>query len=774
MSKKTIGLCMIVKDEVADVVRIVEHYGKEFDFIYLTVTHKSELEKFEELAKIKTNLVVSYFDWVNDFSKARNFNFSQAKTDYVFWIDADDEINNPEGLAKLVDLHPDVDLFYLDYLYAFDESGNCTMRHHRERLIKNNQTMEWKGRVHETLVPMEDVMLRKGQVADVSVVHRAKPTDFVDSHKRNVQILVQEWNEHREKTDPRTISYLASELSALRRFDESIKFYEKHIQLSGWNEDKYLSWNKIAENLILLFIDKQDRKLLETAINALSEAVILLPSAPDAYLTMGEVYWHLREWEKCIEWTNTGLTKKPVETMPYYDPTRYTIRPLPVLAYGHLGIGDIDRAYGYMSEAMKRAPKNPFVKDNFPFFEKVYNETKVFKNFVNIAHYLEANDREKLRLLPGIIPQDLAGDDRFIQLRHKYSPAKIWPKNSVVIFCSQTAEEWAPPSVKTGIGGSEEAVIYLSKELHKLGHEVTVFCACGDLEGNYDGVEYKNYWHFNKNDVYDVLISWRQNIFPAGITANKKIVWLHDVPFKNDWDAESVECVDKIIVLSNYHRTLLPNVPDEKIYVSTNGINVEDFVATDKKEIVRNNNRIIYGSSHNRGLEHLLDMWPEVRKECPLAELHVFYGWNTFDSMNAGNQDLMRWKQNMIKKLDQPGVKDHGRVGHKKLLEEYAKSAIWAYPTFFKEINCITALKAQAMGCFPIYNDHFALTDTVHWGQPIAPGDEKKMLEEFKGRLIDKLKNPSNNDWRLEMQEDIRSKYSWGSIAKDWSEKLFV
>ena len=689
---KTIGLCLIVKDEIEDVVRIVKHYSEFFDRVYLTVTNEAQREKLETLPQIVGDkLVVSYFDWVGDFSKARNFNFSQANTDYIFWMDADDEIINPEGLKKLVDNYPDVDLFYMDYLYAFDESGNCTMRHHRERLIKNNKTLTWKGRVHETLIPIEDVFLHKGEVSDIFVKHRAKINDFVDSHKRNVEILVQEWNENRENTDPRTISYLASELGALRRYDEAIKFYEKHIQLSGWNEDKYLSWNKIAEYLILLYLNHQDKKLLETAISALSEAIILLPAAPDAYLTMGEVYWHLRQWDKAIEWTLTGMTKKPVETMPYFDPTRYTIRPLPTLAYSYLNTGDIDKAYGYMAEALKRAPKNAFIKDNFPFFERVYNETKLFKNFVNIAHYLEANDREKLKLLPSIIPNDVAGDDRFIQLRHKYLPAKIWPKNSVVLFCNGTAEEWAPPSVKTGIGGSEEAVIYLAKELKKLGHEVTVFCACGDLEGEHDGVEYKNFWHFNKNDVYDILISWRQNIFPAGITANKKIVWLHDVPFKNDWDAKSVEDVDKIIVLSSYHRTLLPEVPDDKIYVSTNGINIPDFLAADQKGIERNPNRIIYGSSYNRGLEHILDMWADIRKECPMAELHIFYGWNTFDSMNADNQDLMRWKEKLIAKMQQPGVIDHGRVGHKKLLEEYAKSSIWAYPTFFKEINCITA-----------------------------------------------------------------------------------
>jgi tetratricopeptide (TPR) repeat protein len=773
--KKTIGLCLIVKDEVKDVVRILSHYGKLFDCVYLTVTNKSKLEEFQTLPKLMDDvrILVSYFEWTKNFSEARNFNFAQAETDYIFWMDADDKLHNASAMRGLITRHEDVDVFYFNYQYAFDESGNCTMQHTRERLIRNNKTLMWKGAVHETLIPIEDVQLRSGQSDEVQVIHTATLEDCVDSHKRNVEILVSEYNREGEKTDPRSLSYLAAELTALKRYDEAIKFYEKHIQLSGWEEDKYLSWNKIAQNLVSMFMEHGDKKLLATAIAALSEAIIMFPQFPDAYLTMGEVYWHLREWEKAIEWTNTGLSKKPDTTLPYHDPTRYTIRPLPILAFAHLNLGNIELAYQLMSEAMKRAPKNPFVVNNFPFFEKSQKELLVFKNFINIAAYLENNDRDKLNKLPDLIPNDCAGDDRFIQLRHKYSKPKVWDADSVVIYCGLSAEEWAPPSVLKGIGGSEEAVIYLSKELTALGHKVTVYANCGDLEGDYDGVEYKNYWHFNKHDVFNVIISWRQNIFNAGVFGKRKLVWLHDVPFKNDWTAEAFENVDKVIVLSDYHKTLLPNAPEDKIYVSTNGINVPDMVLADSKKHTRNPYRIIYGSSYNRGLEHLLDMWSEIRQEVPMAELHVFYGWETFDAMNSENQDLMRWKESLIKKMNQPGIKDHGRVGHRKLLEEYAKSAIWAYPTFFKEINCITALKATAMGCMPVFHNQFALRDTCKYGYGVEPKEEKLMLEEFKQKLITALHVPYGKEPRESMKIAVRNQYSWVNVARDWSANLF-
>ncbi len=32
------------------------------------------------------------FEWIDDFSAARNFSFSKASKDYIMWLDADDII----------------------------------------------------------------------------------------------------------------------------------------------------------------------------------------------------------------------------------------------------------------------------------------------------------------------------------------------------------------------------------------------------------------------------------------------------------------------------------------------------------------------------------------------------------------------------------------------------------------------------------------------------------------------------------------------------------
>ncbi len=87
-----------------------------------------------------------------------------------------------------------------------------------------------------------------------------------------------------------------------------------------------------------------------------------------------------------------------------------------------------------------------------------------------------------------------------------------WANNSIVIYSNigyYHVEDWSPLSINQGIGGSQEAVIYLSQELVNLGYKVTVFNRCGDMEGEYNGVVYKSVDKFNPEDNFNVFICHR-------------------------------------------------------------------------------------------------------------------------------------------------------------------------------------------------------------------------------------------------------------------------
>ncbi len=188
---------------------------------------------------------------------------------------------------------------------------------------------------------------------------------------------------------------------------------------------------------------------------------------------------------------------------------------------------------------------------------------------------------------------------------------------------------------------------------------------------------------------------------------------------------------------------------------------------------MRNLKKIIYTSSYDRGLQHLLEMWPDIRKEVPDAELECFYGWQLFDKFYSGNPASMAWKAKMVEMMGQEGIVKHGRLTQPELEEEMKTCGIWAYPTHFGEINCISAIKAQAFGCEPVVINYAALQETVRYGRKVE-GDiyDDETKEEYKKQLIDALKNPMSEEDRNMMMADIIIKYGWEKVAKDWDKEF--
>lgn len=193
----------------------------------------------------------------------------------------------------------------------------------------------------------------------------------------------------------------------------------------------------------------------------------------------------------------------------------------------------------------------------------------------------------------------------------------------------------------------------------------------------------------------------------------------------------------------------------------------------------RNPHRIIYGSSYDRGLWYACDIYDKVKEQVDFDDLEfvVFYGWNTYDAVHKDNPERMKWKWELIRKLNKSGIKECGRISHEQLAEEYKKSAIWLYPTGFEEIDCITAKKAQAAGCTPITTGYGALQVSVmdeekDWGNKIYSEDNADVIDDLVARTVEKLNNPETEKEREARAQKVLNKFGWEAVAKQWSENL--
>ena len=189
---------------------------------------------------------------------------------------------------------------------------------------------------------------------------------------------------------------------------------------------------------------------------------------------------------------------------------------------------------------------------------------------------------------------------------------------------------------------------------------------------------------------------------------------------------------------------------------------------------MRNNYLCIWSSSYDRGLENLLDIWPEVIKAVPKAELNITYGWNLYDAAYPDNPERHAWKAKVDQKMNQPGIHHLGRIGQRDMVALLKQTGLWTYPTDFDEISCITAMKCQIYGVIPVVMDKAALKETVEHGTKLK-GDinDPKVKKEYTKILIGWLKDHNRQKAvRKAMTQDSATKYSWDGIAKEWLDEF--
>jgi len=347
----------------------------------------------------------------------------------------------------------------------------------------------------------------------------------------------------------------------------------------------------------------------------------------------------------------------------------------------------------------------PEYKEAISFVKK--NHKQSFKNFIKL---LDKHKNPTLKLNHLII--------NHIQ---SYQTRKESSGMDIVYYCGpgrylNFSNTWNGDS--EGLGGSEEAVVNLSEHFVKIGYNVTVYNVC-EKQTIVNGVTYKPYYLWLPVNNQDATILWRDpSILDIPINSKVVILDLHDV-IDPDWiTQERLDKVTNIYCKSKFHKSLLNANCLGKTKVIPNGIISKNF----KGQQIRNNNIIMSTSSPDRCITALLNALPIIRKEKGLenTEIHWAYGFKsgiTKGGMEA-NQDpeIKEWvTQTKSKIKETEGFVDLGRISHMEVINLCKTASIYAYGTYFPEIDCISVTKAMAGGVIPVTTNVGALEEKSNY-----------------------------------------------------------
>ncbi|MBO9606186.1 MAG: glycosyltransferase family 2 protein [Paenibacillaceae bacterium] len=351
----TISLCMIVKDEEQTLPRCLDSIRDIADEMIIVDTGSTDRTK--ELAHRYTKKVLD-FQWIDDFSAARNFSFSHATMEYIFWLDADDVLVPEEGekLKQLKQsLQPNADAVTMPYHCAFDEFGNATIRLRRHRLVKREKNFRWFSPVHEDLDVAGNVLH-----SDVVITHQ----QVHGATNRNLAIYENLIRQGR-KLSSRDMLHYALELHTVRRFEQAIDLYLAYVELAEAPAHyKFFACDKLAD--CYHHLGDRDKELSF----ALKSFAYDIPQ-PQLCCRIGAHFLQKNEFRKALFWYKLAADyQEQAVTWINDDYPSRTWLPHAQLAYCYFVLEENELSYKHLAIAISYRPDDPHMLKNKEMLEK--------------------------------------------------------------------------------------------------------------------------------------------------------------------------------------------------------------------------------------------------------------------------------------------------------------------------------------------------------------------------------------------------------------------
>ena len=278
---------------------------------------------------------------------------------------------------------------------------------------------------------------------------------------------------------------------------------------------------------------------------------------------------------------------------------------------------------------------------------------------------------------------------------------------------------------RRGLGGSESAVILMTKELVRLGMEVVVFNDCisdDSRPGNYDGVIYKPLSQVENDYVFDIMIASRSivafapdhireqfktflkipNFKKIKQGSKHKILWMHDTFCDGDDLIEDLVVsghINEIFTLSDFHTNYITNcthgrrrnfeVLKKHIFETRNGIGkYNGWVDIRDKDP----DLFVYNASVTKGMIPLVEkIWPRIKKQIPQAKLKIIGGYYRFRTEHGPDEQEKKWHQMVAAN---PDIEFTGIITQKEIADILTQASYMVYPSAFPETYGISSLES--------------------------------------------------------------------------------
>ena len=356
-----------------------------------------------------------------------------------------------------------------------------------------------------------------------------------------------------------------------------------------------------------------------------------------------------------------------------------------------------------------------------------------------------------------------------------------------IVYYGGYTDWWGtyPPSVLDEdhgrtVGGGEAGMLMSAFGLAERGHDVVVY-ACAE-PGEYRGVRFApcmDYYMDGDLGSADAVVAWSDPwpLTAAPPSASRLVVQqLNDIGFGPGWD----KAVDLLVSPAQDHAEYMKKLG----YKGPTGVmhnGCDPKLWADAPSPASRPMQVGYWSSPDRGLHHVLRVWPRVCASVPSARLVVGYEIERlFPILAAATvrdyhlERLRAVRDAVYIARHDPSIEFIGAVSRVKLREVQQQTRVMAYPSDgvgYTEGFGVACLEAIAAGCLPVLRPTDALPSlwdgACRW-TPIdtgLPGFDDELVRLIVEGLTEWADNPTEPS--LEDLSARAAHYTWAAAADD-------
>ena len=623
------------------------------------------------------------------------------------------------------------------------------------RIIKSDSGLRYIHKIHEVISDKNNINIvvpeNQCYITDKRFDYMEKRT--IDRKELDLKLLYEEVDEN--PNDPRAYYYLAQTYNILKDYEKAYEYFLKRAEFtnSGFIQERIDALFEAAR-----IANFQLNKPWSECLSLYEKCFKVDETRPEALYFIGIHYYLENDYQSAFPYLKKGFE------IGFPAHCQYSLKPT--------------LCFHFLPKFLTR------ICYNLEEYELGENASRFFL----LNNKSDANDYSEI----------LSWHNIFVKLNmYKGLKQPTVPDKPLFVFVADGGfNEWCGSTImEKGVGGSETYIIEMSRWIQMSDKfQTIVFCNTPNNETSiFERTIYKpleQFYEFvNNNYIQNCVISRYSEYLPLsfkGFTENVYLV-VHDLT-----PTGIVIPIDKklknIFCLTEWHVEYFSNAFPQLANITVPlyyGIDdkFKNKMTYDLSSIsnIKIKNKFIYSSFPNRGLLHLLQMWPKIIEKFPTSTLYIYSDVNNKWS-NEVEPDKMQLIRELLENYKDAsyGINYKGWVSKNELAEAWLTSDIWFYPCTFMETFCLTALEAASSKTFVITNDLAALQNTVGNRGLIIKGDAA--TEEWQNKALKQLfyfmdDNNTNNVLKQQLiNENYKwaEKLSWENQANNMLEKYIL